>query len=915
MERTTVLITGCSSGIGLGLAARLAADTARRFKVYATMRDLAKGERLLERLGGRCPDTLELLQLDVTDPCSLAAAAQQVQGQQLDVLGVGLMGPLETCSDQAMKTLFDVNLFGAVRTIQAFLPAMKSRRAGRIIVSSSIGGVQGLPFNAVYCASKFAVEGLCESLAIVLRPFNIHLTLVECGPVHTSFQANLQRPDPEGSEMRGLDAETQGLYRRYLGHCQSIFRDAAQEVEEVLPPRVLLAAAAEAPGPPEPVQLGLQRLAAAVYGCPPSLPALLLGEDTAGDARGDPQFEPEQDPDATLPEFSDVAVGGTFDRLHGAHRLLLSACCLLARRRLLAGVADGDLLRHKVLPELIEPYELRAAKLREFLEDVKPSLCYDIVPLADPFGPAITDPDLQCLVVSEETRRGGEAVNRKRLENGLPELALHEIQLMKDPVRSQNEEEKISSSSLRQRLLGTLLQPPRQNPALPLRPYVIGLTGGTGSGKTSIAKLLGHLGAFVIDADKLGHAVYVPGGAAYEPVVAAFGAEILNKDGTINRKVLGAKVFGNQERLKSLTDIVWPEIARMAKERVREADAQGKAVCVLDAAVLLEAGWQDMVHEVWTAIIPEEEVGNALGPSLAAGADPQPPHKLLIVPCPCQAVRRIVARDGLTEEAARHRLQSQMTNKQRVEQSQVVLCTLWEPDITRQQVDAAYGDNGLDSVLFMENARKGSIVSRANSIGSTSASSVPNTDDEDSDYQQESYKESYKDKRRRAHTQAEQKRRDAIKKGYNDLQAIVPTCEQQDFSISSQKLSKAIVLQKTIDYIQFLHKEKKKQEEEVSTLRKDVMALKIMKVNYEQIVKAHQDNPNEGKNQISDEVKFNVFQGIMDSLFQSFNASISVTSFQELSACVFSWIEEHCKPQTLRDVVIGVLHKVKSQLY
>ncbi|KAF6095463.1 MAX dimerization protein MLX [Phyllostomus discolor] len=172
-------------------------------------------------------------------------------------------------------------------------------------------------------------------------------------------------------------------------------------------------------------------------------------------------------------------------------------------------------------------------------------------------------------------------------------------------------------------------------------------------------------------------------------------------------------------------------------------------------------------------------------------------------------------------------------------------------------------------------------------------------DDEDSDYHQESYKESYKDRRRRAHTQAEQKRRDAIKRGYDDLQTIVPTCQQQDFSIGSQKLSKAIVLQKTIDYIQFLHKEKKKQEEEVSTLRKDVMALKIMKVNYEQIVKAHQDNPHEGEDQVSDQVKFNVFQGIMDSLFQSFNASVSMASFQELSACVFSWIEEHCKPQIL----------------
>lgn len=231
------------------------------------------------------------------------------------------------------------------------------------------------------------------------------------------------------------------------------------------------------------------------------------------------------------------------------------------------------------------------------------------------------------------------------------------------------------------------------------------------------------------------------------------------------------------------------------------------------------------------------------------------------------------------------------------------------------QVDAAYGDSGPEPALFMDGARKGSVVSRANSIGSTSASSVPNTDDEDSDYPQEHYKESYKDQRRRAHTQAEQKRRNAIKKGYDDLQAIVPTCQQQDFSISSQKLSKAIILQKTIDYIQFLHKEKKKQEEEVSTLRKDVMALKIMKVNYEQIVKAHQDNPSEGKDQVSDQVKFNVFQGIMDSLFESFNASISVTSFQELSACVFSWIEEHCKPHTLRDIVMGVLHQVKSQLY
>ncbi|KAK6473203.1 max-like protein X isoform X1 [Huso huso] len=248
---------------------------------------------------------------------------------------------------------------------------------------------------------------------------------------------------------------------------------------------------------------------------------------------------------------------------------------------------------------------------------------------------------------------------------------------------------------------------------------------------------------------------------------------------------------------------------------------------------------------------------------------------------------------------------------------------------TWNKADPTYSDNGFDPTFFADCTRKGSLGSRANSIGSTSASSVPNTadcmtdndcsptaDDEDSDYRHEtSYKESYKDRRRQAHTQAEQKRRDAIKKGYDDLQAIVPTCQQQDHCIGSQKISKSTVLQKTIDYIQFLHKEKKKQEEDVSTLRKEVMALKIMKANYEQIVKAHQNNPHQGKGQVSDLVKFSLFQNIMDSLFQSFNSTISVTSFQELSACVFSWIEEHCKPQTLREIVVGVLQQVNNQLY
>ncbi|KAM8824130.1 max-like protein X [Synchiropus splendidus] len=239
------------------------------------------------------------------------------------------------------------------------------------------------------------------------------------------------------------------------------------------------------------------------------------------------------------------------------------------------------------------------------------------------------------------------------------------------------------------------------------------------------------------------------------------------------------------------------------------------------------------------------------------------------------------------------------------------------PDEHWKHTDGAFSDGGFDPSFFAESGKKGSVVSRANSIGSTSASSVPNTDDEDSDCRHDtSFKDSYKDRRRQAHTQAEQKRRDAIKKGYDDLMTIVPTCHQQsEFGVGAQKISKATVLQKAIDYIHFLHKEKKKQEEEVSVLRKEVTALKIMKTNYEHIVKAHQNNPQQGEDQVSDQVKFNIFQSIMDSLFQSFTTSVSVNSFQELSACVISWIEEHCKPQTLREFVVGVLHQINGRLY
>lgn len=127
-------------------------------------------------------------------------------------------------------------------------------------------------------------------------------------------------------------------------------------------------------------------------------------------------------------------------------------------------------------------------------------------------------------------------------------------------------------------------------------------------------------------------------------------------------------------------------------------------------------------------------------------------------------------------------------------------------------------------------------------------------EDEDSDNKNSTI--SYKERRREAHTQAEQKRRDAIKKGYDSLQDLVPTCQHTDSS--GYKISKATVLQKSIDYIQYLLQQKKKQEEERNALRKEVVALRIMQANYEQIVKAHQTQPGHAEMHVSDEMKFQV---------------------------------------------------------
>lgn len=166
---------------------------------------------------------------------------------------------------------------------------------------------------------------------------------------------------------------------------------------------------------------------------------------------------------------------------------------------------------------------------------------------------------------------------------------------------------------------------------------VIGLTGGIASGKSTAAQMLEGHGAVVVDADRLGHRVYDPGTPGFEAVVNEFGHDLVAEDGTIDRKVLGGKVFGRADQMERLTSIVWPEIKRIAIEefaKIRRDEPD--RVIVFEAAVLIEAEWQDIVDEVWVVSVK-----------------------------PALAIKRLGERNNFTEEQAQARLDSQLSNKER----------------------------------------------------------------------------------------------------------------------------------------------------------------------------------------------------------------------------------------------------------
>jgi NAD(P)-dependent dehydrogenase (short-subunit alcohol dehydrogenase family) len=214
MDTRTILITGCSSGIGRCVARGLAA---RGYRVFASARRREDVERL--RAEG-----LASLQLDLADSASIAAAVDELlahTGGQLYALfnngAYGQPGAVEDLSREVLRLQFETNLFGWHELTNRVLPVMRRQGYGRIIQNSSLLGFVALPFRGAYTASKYALEGLTDTLRLELRGSGIHVSLIEPGPIESRFRPNAH-----------------AAYKRHIDPQASVHRDRYQKLEERL---------------------------------------------------------------------------------------------------------------------------------------------------------------------------------------------------------------------------------------------------------------------------------------------------------------------------------------------------------------------------------------------------------------------------------------------------------------------------------------------------------------------------------------------------------------------------------------------------------------------------------------------------------------------------------------------------------
>lgn len=222
----TIFITGASSGLGRATALLFAR---RGWTVIATMRRPEAAADLA------ATENVTVLPLDVTDPDQVSATvARALEVAEVGVVfnnaGYGLSGPFEGTSDEQLRRQIDTNLLGVMRVTRAFLPHLRARRSGLIVTTTSIGGLLTLPFNAVYHATKWALEGWSESLAFELGRFGIGVKTVSPGGIATDFAGrSLVMTSHEA-----YSADVQRMMARFYDPARTAGRSSAEQIAAVV---------------------------------------------------------------------------------------------------------------------------------------------------------------------------------------------------------------------------------------------------------------------------------------------------------------------------------------------------------------------------------------------------------------------------------------------------------------------------------------------------------------------------------------------------------------------------------------------------------------------------------------------------------------------------------------------------------
>jgi short-subunit dehydrogenase len=224
----SAVVTGCSSGVGLALAVLLAQNS---YHVFATLRKKEDSENVIAAFKKENVDEslITFIIMDVASDSSVEEGFKEIYSKTefVDVLicnaGYSVFGLCEYLPMEKMKDQFETNFYGVIRCVKKVLPSMRDKKQGRVQVVSSIGGLNGQVFNDIYCASKFAVEGLFESMAPVYSELGVHLSIVEPGAIATNFvQTTLKG---FGENQTKMDDNLNMLLGKYMKSTQEKFSD------------------------------------------------------------------------------------------------------------------------------------------------------------------------------------------------------------------------------------------------------------------------------------------------------------------------------------------------------------------------------------------------------------------------------------------------------------------------------------------------------------------------------------------------------------------------------------------------------------------------------------------------------------------------------------------------------------------